>query len=191
MKNRPSIANTSLAISLCGALILGLSTPALAQDRTGWSVSAAVGVSQIRDKDGDDTFNGNGFGLTAEFEYRFTPNIALGFGGFSLGRAEDRFGGEDTEIEVRGYSLYGRAIYPISDTAEIYGRIAGANYFVDIDPGSVSLEDALFGEDALELGIGADFARTDKMAFRLEGRFFDGGRDETGVLLVFGFNYLF
>jgi hypothetical protein len=180
-------------ILLATAFLLLLGTPlaAEAQDETGWGVSAAIGSSQIRDEDGADTFSGSGFGMSAEFEYRFTQNFALGFGGFSLGRADDDFGGVDTEIEVRGYTLFGRVIFPVSDSTEIFGRIGAANYFVDIDPGSVSLDDALFGEDAVELGFGVDFGRKEKLAFRLEGRYFNGGSDETGVLLSAGFNYQF
>ncbi len=165
--------------------------PAVAQEKSGWGVSAGIGSSRIRDKDGSDTFSGNGFGLMAEVEYRFTSNLALGFGGFSLGRADDSFGGVDTEIEVRGYELFGRLIYPASDSVDVYGRIGAANYFVDIEPGSVGLDDALFGDDALEIGFGVDFSRREKLAIRLEGRYLNGGDDETGTLLVVGFNYLF
>ena len=171
-------------------LVFGFAIPAHAQDRTGWGVSAGIGSSRIKDVDGPDRFSGAAFGTAAEVEYRFSPNIALGFGVFSLGRAEDSFGGVDTEIEVRGFELFGRAIYPVSDTFEIYGRIGSATYFVDIDPGGVSLDD-LFGEDAVELGIGIDFGRKEKMAFRLEGRYFNGGSDETGTLVFLGFNYDF
>ncbi len=178
------------ALFLIVVLLLGATPPVNAEDRTGWSVSAGVGASRIKDVDGADRFSGAGIGTAAEFEYRFSPNIALGFGGFSLGRAEDSFGGVDTEIEVRGFELFGRAILPVSDTFEIYGRIGSATYFVDIDPGSVSLDD-LFGEDAVELGFGVDFGRKEKIAFRIEGRYYNGGSDETGALMFVGFNYLF
>ena len=172
-------------------VFLGPTFPAHAQsDRTGWGVSAGIGSSRIMDKDGADEFSGAGFGMAAEFEYRFSPNIALGLGGFSLGRADDSFGGVDTEIEVRGFSLFGRVILPISDSFDIYGRVGSATYFVAIDPGSVSLDD-LFGEDAVELGVGVDIGRKESLAFRLEGRYFNGGSDETGTLLLVGFNYLF
>ncbi|MDJ0795094.1 MAG: outer membrane beta-barrel protein [Woeseiaceae bacterium] len=172
-------------------LILGFAFPVHAQDRTGWGVSAGIGASRLKDKDGADEFSGAGFGMALDLEYRLSPNIALGFGIYSLGRAEDSFGGVDTEIEARGYELFGRAIYPVSDTLEIYGRVGGAVYFVDIDPGTVSLEEALFGDDALELGVGVDFGRKEKLAFRLEGRYLNGGDDETGALMFVGFNYLF
>lgn len=172
-------------------VIFGAALPVEAQDKTGWSVSAGIGPTRIKDKDGADTFSGAGFGLVAEVEYRFTPNLALGFGGFSLGRANDSFGSVDTEIEVRGYELFGRIIYPVSNSVEVFGRIGAANYFVDIDPGSVSFDDALFGDDAVELGLGVDFARKEKLAFRFEGRYLNGGNDETGVQVVIGFNYLF
>ena len=184
-----SFARLSLVATV--VFLLGATLPVHAQDRTGWGVSAGLGPSRIKDKDGADEFSGAGFGLAADVEYRFSPHIALGLGIFSLGRAEDSFGGEDTEIQVRGWELFGRAILPVSDSVEIYGRVGGAVYYVDIDPGSVSLEEALFGEDAVEVGIGVDFGRKEKMAFRLEGRFLNGGMDETGGALFVGFNYLF
>ena len=183
----PRIAVWTLLILSSG----WLAHPAHAQDKTGWGVSATFGSSQIKDKDGNDTFQGNGFGHAAEIEYRITPNFALGFGGFSLGRADDMFQGEETEIEVRGYELFGRLIYPASSAVDLYARLGAANYFVDIDPGTVSFEDALFGEDAVELGFGVDFGRSDMLAYRLEARFFNGGKDETGLLFSVGINYLF
>ena len=179
------LALLAVVLFLCATL------PVHAQDRTGWGVSAGIGSSRIKDKDGADEFSGAGFGMALDVEYRLSPNVALGLGIFSLGRAEDSFGGVDTEIQVRGYELFGRAIYPVSETLEIYGRVGGAVYYVDIDPGSVSFEEALFGDDALELGFGVDFGRKEKMAFRLEARYLNGGDDETGALLFAGFNYLF
>lgn len=175
---------TVLVLALCA-------TPTSADDRTGWSFSAGIGASQIKDKDNDETFDGNSFGFAAEIEYRFTEYFALGFGGFTLGRAEDMFNGVDTEIEVRGYDFFGRVIYPFSDTAEVFGRLGATNYFVDIDPGSVSIDDALFGNDATEFGLGVDFGRKKKMAMRIEGRYYSGGSDESGALILAGFNYLF
>ncbi len=183
-------ARTTTLITILGLLLVTTGT-ARAEDKTGWGLSATIGASKIEDKDGTDTFSGNGFGFSAEFEYRFTPNFALGFGGFSLGSAEDTFNSVDTQIEVRGYDLFGRGIFPVSDKADVFVRIGAANYFVDIDPGSVSFADALFGEDAVEFGLGVDFGRREKLAFRLEGRFFNGGNDETGALLMAGVNYLF
>ena len=171
--------------------LLGLSNPSHAEEKTGWGASATIGTSQIKDKDGAENFGGSGFGLSAEIEYQFTPNFALGFGGFSLGRANDMFNGVDTEIEVRGYDLFGRVILPLADSVDVFGRIGAGIYFADIDPGRVSFDDALFGEDAVELGLGVDFGRREKLAYRLEGRFFNGGKDETGVMLMFGVNYLF
>ncbi len=171
-------------------LILGFAFPVHAQDRTGWGVSAGIGTSRIKDKDGADEFSGAGFGSALEVEFRPVPHLAFGLGGFSLGRAEDSFGGVDTEIEVRGWEFFGRVIRPVSDTAEIYGRVGVGTYFVDIDPGSIGLEDIL-GSGAVNLGVGVDFGRKDKLAFRLEGRYLIGDDDETGALMFLGINYLF
>ncbi len=178
------------ALLVIAVLVICTAFPVQAQDRTGWAVSAGIGASRIKDQDGADRFSGAAFGTAAEAEYRFSPNVSLGLGGFSLGRAEDSLGGVDTEIQVRGFTLFGRAILPVSDTVELYGRFGAATYFVDIDPGSVSFVD-IFGEDAVELGFGIDFGRKEKMAFRIEGRYLNGGKDETGALMLVGFNYLF
>ena len=165
--------------------------PAHAQDRTGWAVSAGIGASRIKDKDGADEFSGAAFGTTLEVEYRAVPHLAFGLSGFSLGRAEDSFGGVDTEIEARGWEFFGRVIRPVSDTLEIYGRIGAGTYFVDIDPGSVSFEDAILGSGFVDFGGGIDFGRKEKLAFRLEARYLLGEKDETGALMLLGFNYLF
>ncbi len=180
------MVNRVLTWTIITVPLLGLNIPAHAEDKTGWGLSATIGTSQIKDKDGAETFKGSGFGRSAEVEYRFTPNVALGFGYFSLGRADDTFKAADTEIEVRGLDFFGRVIYPLSDTVDVFGRIGSAVYFVDIDPGTDTL-----GEDAVELGLGVDFGRRESLAYRLEGRFFNGGKDETGVLLMVGVNYLF
>ena len=173
------------------APLLGLSNPCHAEDKTGWGVSGTIGTTRIEDKDGAETFRGNGFGLSAEVEYRFTPNIALGFGGFSLGRADDTFNAVDTEIGVRGFDLFGRVILQLSDSVDMFGRIGVAHYFVDIDPSGFGFVAELFGDDAVELGLGIDFGRREKLAYRLEGRFFNGGNDESGLMLMLGVNYLF
>ena len=185
------MAERKLTLTTILVVLLATTVTARAEDKTGWSLSATIGTSKIEDRDGTDTFNGNGFGFSAEIEYRFTPNFTLGIGGFSLGRAEDTFNSVDTQIAVRGYDLFGRVILPVSDKVDVFGRIGSATYFVDIDPGTVNFVDALFGEEAVELGLGVDFGRREKLAFRLEGRFFNGGSDETGTLLMVGVNYLF
>ena len=81
------------AVALVTLLAVGLPDASSAQDRIGWGMSGTVGVSQIRDKDEADTFDGNSLGLAADFEYRFTPNFSLGLGLFSLGRADDTVDG--------------------------------------------------------------------------------------------------
>lgn len=172
-------------------LLTGVASNAKAQTKTGWGISTTIGSGSIRDQDGTETFSGNGFGFSAEVEYRFTPNFALGFGGFSLGRADDTFNGVDTTIQVRGYEFFGRLIYPTSDRVDVYGRLGAASYSADIDPGSVSISDALFGQEAVDIGIGVDFHRKSNLALRLEGRYMNGSKEETGALLSIGINYLF
>jgi hypothetical protein len=177
-------------VSIIG-IFLTASTTGHAADRKGWGITAALGATRIKDKDGVETFSGSASGYSAAVEYRFTQYFALGFGGFSLGKATDTFNSVETQIEVRGYNIFVRAIYPVSHKVDVFAHIGSANYFVDIDPGSQSFTDALFGKEATEFGLGIDFARREKLAFRFEGRYFDGGRDETGSLLMVGFNYLF
>jgi len=116
------------ALSLAALILLAAAPHLEAAGETGWGLSATIGPSQIRDEDDTETFSGNGFGLSAEIEYRFTANFALGLGGFSLGSADDVFDGVDTEIEVRGYNLFGRLIFPMSDSAQVFGRLGAANY---------------------------------------------------------------
>ena len=173
----------AIALLLCTA-----AGAAVAQEYTGWAVSAGVGSSQIRDEDGNDRFDGNAFGFYIDVEYRFTPNVALGIGGFNLGTAEDDFGGVDTEIDVKGWAIFGRVILPLTESVDLYGRIGAATYHADLEPGGSS---SPFGEDALDLGVGLDIGTGDAFALRLEGRYFDGTRDESGGLLTLGMSYRF
>jgi len=158
-----------------------------AQDRTGFAISAGVGATQIRDRDGTDTFDGNAFGFSLDVEYRFTDHLALGAGVFSLGTADDNFDAVNTEITAKGIGVYGRVIAPLSDAIELYGRIGSYNYTADLEPGGNNF----FGEDAVEFGAGLDFGRSERISFRVEARYFDGVRDESGALLTAGFNYRF
>jgi len=99
-------------------LVLLLSTAAArADDKTGSGISATLGASMTEDKDPGGTFNGNGFGLAGDIEYRFTPHFALGFGLYSLDQAEDTVNSVDTAITVRGLDVFGRVILPVSGTA--------------------------------------------------------------------------
>lgn len=174
-------------------LALAVSQPLAAQtaDKTGFAVNAGLGVSVIRDEDGNDTFDANAFGYLFGIEYRFVPQFALGVNVFSLGTGEDFFDGVDTEIEVRGFDIVGRLIFPLSDSAELYGLLGAAVYDADLEPGNVVVGELLLGEDALAAGIGLDFDTTEDFSLRVEGRYYDGTRDESGGLLTVGFSYRF
>ena len=157
-----------------------------ADEKSGWAMSAGIGTSLIKDRDGNETFEGNGFGYTWGVEYRFSRRWAIGVDLFSLGRASDTFDSVDTTINVGGIDLRGRIIFPMSENVEMYGRLGFAGYFADVDPGSSNL-----GEDAVSFGLGLDIDRGEHFTVRIEGRYFDGVRDESGALLTAGFNYRF
>jgi len=157
-----------------------------ADEKSGWAMSAGIGASLIKDRDGNETFEGHGFGYTWGVEYRFSKQWAFGIDLFSLGSASDTFNSVDTTIDVGGMDLRGRIIFPMSENVEIYGRLGFAGYFADVDPGTNNL-----GEDAVSLGLGLDIDRSEHFTIRIEGRYFDGRRDESGALLTAGFNYRF
>ncbi|MGI9232582.1 MAG: outer membrane beta-barrel protein [Woeseiaceae bacterium] len=155
-----------------------------ASEKSGWAMSAGIGSSVIKDRDGNETFDGNGFGYTWGLEYRFSRQWALGIDLFSLGSASDTFNSVNTTIDVGGMDIRGRIIFPLSENVEMYGRLGFAGYFADVDPGTNNL-----GEDAVSLGLGLDIDRGEHFTIRLDGRYFDGPRDESGALLTIGFNY--
>ena len=159
-----------------------------AQSRTGFAVHAGLGASVIRDEDGDETFRGDDFGYLIGVEYRFTPGFALGLDVFDLGRADDTINSVDTRIEAAGIDLVGRLILPVSDSAELYGLVGVASYWTDVDPDGFP---NLFGDDARVFGAGAEFGVGEQLAFRVEGRYFRGARDESGGLVTAGFSYRF
>lgn len=174
-------------VTLAAAILLPLMiSAAFADEKAGWNMSAGIGGSLIRDRDGDDVFEGNGFGFTWGAEYRFGPRWAFGVDLFSLGGATETFNSVDTRIDVGGIDLRARVILPVSENVELYGRLGFAGYFADVRPGGNNL-----GADALSVGFGLDVDRDEHWTIRLEGRYFDGQSEETGALLTAGFNYRF
>lgn len=151
-------------------------------------MNVGVGVSQVKDRDGDESFNANDIGFILGGEYRFNDHFALGLNTFGLGSPEDEFNSVNTTIEVRGIDLVMRFIMPVSGGVELFALAGTAGYTADLEPGG---NNGLFGEDAVELGLGMDVGNSDSFAFRLAGRYFDGPRDESGALLTVGFNYRF
>jgi len=158
-----------------------------ADDKRGFAVNFGIGISEISDEDGDDTFNGSAFAYSFGVEYRFNQNFALGAGIFSLGTADDDFGGTNTEIEVRGGDIAMRLIVPVGDSVEIFGLLGGVWYTADLEPGG---SNGLLGDSAVEFGLGLDIG-SGPLSFRLAGRYFDGSKDESGALISVGFNYRF
>ena len=171
-------------------VVLATSQPLYAQigDRTGFAMNAGIGQSIIRDKDGNDEFDANAFAYIVGVEYRFVPKFALGVNVFSLGTGEDFFDGVDTEIDVGGVDIVGRLILPLADSVELYGLFGGAVYTADLEPGGIS---GLFGEEAVALGAGLDFDTSESFSLRIEGRYYDGTREESGGLFTAGFSFRF
>ena len=158
------------------------------QDKHGWEIYGGIGPSVIRDEDGSETFRGTSFGFLFGGGFRFSENFALGIHGISLGEANDTIGGVDTEIEVDAVGFSARLIFPLSEKTEAYGILGGIIYDADVSPGGGF---SIFGEDGWELGAGLDFATSDNLSLRLEGRYFNGQADESGGLVTFGFGYRF
>lgn len=171
---------------LCVFILTLVGTPSHADDKKGWAMSAGIGASLIKDTDGNDTFEDNGFGYTIGAEYRFSQQWALGVDFFSLGSGTDTFNSVNTKIDVGGFELRGRIIFPIAEHVEMYGRLGFGGYFADADPGGSNL-----GEDHVSLGLGLDVDRGEHFTIRLDGRYLHGPRDESGALLTVGFNYRF
>lgn len=180
------------SICVCMATLVAMlflaSGIAEAQDKSGFGVNVGVGISQVKDRDGSESFNANDFGYMMGGEYRFNENFAIGFNVFGLGNPEDEFNSVSTTIEVRGADLVLRIILPVSQGVELFGLAGTAAYKADLEPGGTN---GLFGEDAAELGLGVDIGSGESFAFRLAGRYFDGPRDESGALITIGFNYRF
>jgi Outer membrane protein beta-barrel domain len=176
-------------LSLLAVILAIASAPpaANAQERTGFAVHGGFGGSVIKDRDGAATFEGNGFGFNFGAEYRFVPRFALGVDLFNLGSADDTFGGVDVNIDAAGIDFFGRLIFPVSESVEIYGRAGMALYNADVTPGATI---DIFGKDGTSLGAGVDIGRGD-FSWRLEGRYFNGMRDESGALLTVGLTYRF
>lgn len=173
------------------AYLLAIILPLLASgshadEKSGWALSLGVGRSLIKDRDGIEDFRAYGFGYNWGPEYRFSKQWALGIDLFSMGRGRDTFNSVDTRIDVGGIELRARLIFPLSETVELYGRLGAAGYYTDSEPGRQNL-----GEDAVTFGLGLDIDRGEHFTIRIDGRHFQGPRDESGALLTAGFNYRF
>ena len=177
-----------LGVSLVLIALLSVAPTAYAQDRAGWAVNLGFGVSQVKDRDGTESFNANDFGFILGGEYRFNDHFALGLNTFNLGSPEDEFNSVDTTIEVRGFDLVLRFILPVSERVDLFALAGSAGYTADLEPGG---NNGLFGEDAAEFGLGLDIGTGNNFDLRLAGRYFDGPRDESGALITAGFNYRF
>lgn len=162
------------------------STVARAEDKTGWALSFGVGGSVIHDRDGNETFRASDLAYNWGPEYRFSKRFALGIDFFSLGSGSDTINGVDTTIDVGGFEIRGRYIFPLSDRVEMYTRLGIVGYFADVDPGGSNL-----GEDAVALGLGFDIGTSEHWTFRLDGRYLQGPSNESGALVTAGFNYRF
>ncbi|MEM7611196.1 MAG: porin family protein [Pseudomonadota bacterium] len=171
------------------AILLCLTNTALAEGQRGFSLSAGIGISTIEDTDDGERFDGESTGFGLDVDYRFSDHFAAGLGIFSLGKDTLPFNGADTTIKVDGTTIFARAILPVSERVDLYGRLGYAVYSVRITPGG-SLAD-LFGENATEAGIGVDVLFTEKLAVRGEGRFLNGPSEEQGSLITVGFSYRF
>lgn len=176
-----------LIISVMVFLIFSLAAgEAVAQGKRGFAVNFGVGVSQIKDTDGTEKFDGNAFGYAIGGEFRFSDNFAIGSSVFGLGTADDNFNGTSTEIEVKGADIKMRFIMPVTDGLEFFGQVGQAWYTADLEPGGNNG----FGDTAVEFGLGLD-AGGGNLAFRLAGIYLDGPRNESGALVTAGFNYRF
>ncbi len=180
------MSGQQIAIYFLAFVVPMLSTAARAEDKTGWAMSFGIGSGTIRDTDGNDTFRGNEFAYNWGPEYRYSERWALGIDFFGIGSATDDFNGVETTIDVGGFEIRGRYIFPLSDSVEMYTRLGFAGYFADVDPGSNTA-----GESAWALGLGFDFGQGEHWTFRLDGRYLQGPSDESGSIVTAGFNYRF
>ena len=72
---------TRACVSTFVAMLFVFSGIANAQDKSGFGVNIGVGISQVKDRDGSESFNANDFGYIMGGEYRFNENFALGLDG--------------------------------------------------------------------------------------------------------------
>ncbi len=154
----------------------------------GFGLYANLGLSVIKDRDSNSNFQGNSTGGSYGVDYRTKNGLSFGFGGFTLGSADDTLNGVDTNIDVRGLELFLRYPFWQKEHAEVFARIGGVHYFADVEPGGVF---TLFGNDGWDLGLGVDFLRDDNWTWRLEARYMNGDRDEAASLFTAGIRYQF
>ena len=124
------------------------------RSRSGFAVNVGVGVSQVKDRDGTESFNANAFGFILGGEYRFNDHFRAG-----TEHLRSRYVPRTSSIpSIRrstfsGIDLVMRFIMPVSDERSNCLSLAGsAGYTADLEPGG---NNGLFGEDAVEFGLGS------------------------------------
>ena len=175
------------------ALILALTlfsgaAEAQEDDRSGWAFNAGIGGAIVRDEDGSETFRGSSFAYNAGIEYRMRNNIAIGFSYYDFGTANDTVGGVDTDITVDGIDFNLRFIFAPGQKTEYFALVGTAIYDADVSTGGSF---SLFGDGAWELGGGMDYHTSERSAIRLQLRYLNGDRDESGGFATIGFNFRF
>lgn len=198
-------------------LVAGLSAAApQALAQTGFYLGANAGVTRAEiDEDAINqavisvggagpatTSDQSGTGFKAYGGYSFTPNVAVEFGYFDLGKfttstTTSNLGSVDAEMKFKGFNVDVVGRIPLGDSFALFGRVGVINTKQDVrasgSTGAVLTEDT--SKTSWKAGIGVEYMITGGLGVRAEGEIYnvpDGPDDKANVgLLSVGLLYRF
>lgn len=184
--------------------------------QTGFYIGANAGVSRAEiDEDAINqavvgvggvgvatTSDQSGTGFKAYGGYSFTPNVALEFGYFDLGKfttstTTSNLGTVDAEMKFKGFNVDVVGRIPLGDSFALLGRVGVINTKQDVrasgSTGAVLTDEA--SKTSWKAGIGVEYMITGGLGLRAEGEIYnvpDGPDDQSNVgLLSLGLLYRF
>lgn len=163
-------------------------SPAFADE--GFSAGASIGYSKISIGDSDFSVDFNGFGYKVFGTYMFNNNFGVEGSWLDFGNLSENIAGlGEAEVDADGFDLFLVGAYPVSDEADLFGKIG----FVSWDAKS-KLDGVVEGSDSgtdLALGFGGRFKTSNNFVLRAEYEWFDIEDTDSAWLLSVGFEYSF
>lgn len=100
-------------------------------------------------------------GVTLRGGYDFSPNFGVEAEGV-IGVADDDFGGVSVELDHL-VGVYGKGIWPVSDTVDLYGRAGVVEGELSVSGGGFGASDS---DTGIAYGVGGTLDLTDRMYAR-------------------------
>ena len=141
----------------------------------GFYFGGGIGVTQLEDEEeGIGSFDDSPLGWRILAGYEFTENFAVEGAYVNSGEAEDTIQGVDIEAELKGFTVSGIGLLPVSDSVKLFGKLGYYNGETEASAFGVTVDE---DESGLTLGAGLRFDLGNNFAIRGEFDWFDAELD--------------